>query len=112
MTRIAARITVVALLLALAPWPYEYYMLLRVLVFVSGIYCGINLWADSRGAAFALFLSAALFNPFLPVHLTREIWMVLNVACAVAFALAVDRSNRRFLIDVAKTVRDPAGHDK
>ncbi|ATN34730.1 hypothetical protein ACO34A_13065 [Rhizobium sp. ACO-34A] len=95
MTRIAARVTTIALLLALAPWPYEYYMLLRVLVFASGVYCGVSLLAHSRGSAVALFLTAALFNPFLPMHLTREIWMVLNVVCAAVFALAVERSNRR-----------------
>ncbi|MCJ7993208.1 hypothetical protein J5N58_01175 [Rhizobium cremeum] len=111
MTRIAAIATALMLLLALAPWPYEYYMLLRVLVFAAGIYCGIHFWSDSRGLSIALFLCAVLFNPVMPVHLTREIWMVLNVGCAVVFALAASRSNRRFLIDVARTIENPAKPD-
>ena len=86
MTRIIAAIAAVSLLAALAPWPYDYYRLLRVVIFAAGVYCGVSVLEEQRGLAIALFLCAAIFNPFVPAHLSREIWSVLNVAGAGLFA--------------------------
>lgn len=83
-----------ALLLALGPWPYGYYMLLRVLVFAAGVFCAINLWYEQRSMAVGLFLCAAIFNPFLPAHLNRELWSVLNVAGAALFGFTALRAAR------------------
>jgi hypothetical protein len=94
MTRIIAGIAAIALVAALAPWPYDYYRLLRVLVFGAGVFCGIALLEKDRGLAIGLFISAAVFNPFLPAHLTRDIWSVLNIAGAALFALSIYRLRR------------------
>lgn len=86
--KIVAWIAAASLLLALAPWPYGYYLLLRVIVCCAGIFCGVTLWNASeqgRALAIALFVTALLFNPFIPVHLTRTIWSVLNVMGAALF---------------------------
>ena len=86
--KIVACIAAVALLLALAPWPYGYYLLLRVIVCGAGIFCGITLWntnEQGRALSIALFVTSLLFNPFIPAHLTRTIWSVLNVMGAVLF---------------------------
>ncbi|PBB36764.1 hypothetical protein CK221_16950 [Mesorhizobium sp. WSM3868] len=78
------------------PWPYGYYQLLRVIVFFAGIYCGIFL--RSTGAEpsnqLALFAAALTFNPFLPVHLPREIWAVFNLAAACLFGFAAYRATK------------------
>jgi len=41
---------------------------------------------------------AVLYNPILPIHLTREIWVMLNLVVAVALVmhlLAIQRRVRR-----------------
>lgn len=74
---------------ALWPQPYAYYELLRVVVclpaaflagmiFVSGIRHAIP-WSIAFGAA------ALLFNPFEPIHLSREVWAPIDVVVAVLF---------------------------
>jgi hypothetical protein len=86
--KIVSGIAAVALLLALAPWPYGYYLMLRVVVCGAGIFCGVMLWKSSdrgRALTIALFVTALLFNTFIPAHLTRAIWSVLNVAGTILF---------------------------
>ncbi len=75
------------LILALAPWPYAYYRLLRLVV------CGCLAFLiyrihDQEKSAWLIVLSAiaVLFNPLLAIHLTREIWSVLNVCAAALLA--------------------------
>lgn len=85
-TRIIAICAAVALAAAVLHWPYAYYQALRLGVFAAGIFCGIN--AKSAGdekLAYGLFFTAIVFNPFLPVHLTREIWFPLNLLAAALF---------------------------
>ncbi|TIO29002.1 DUF6804 family protein [Mesorhizobium sp.] len=94
---IAAVVAAVALLLALAPWPYAYYELLRIVVCGTGIFCGVQFYGlaeKGRGIAIALFTTAALFNPFLPVHLNRELWSVLNIGGALLFGCAAWKAGR------------------
>ncbi|TIT03981.1 DUF6804 family protein [Mesorhizobium sp.] len=85
----------IASLLAVAPWPYGYYQLLRVVVFFAGIYCGVMIRrSDAREnqiLAWALFGGASIFNPFLPIYLPRELWAVLNVGAAALFGFVVYR---------------------
>ncbi|ESY89080.1 hypothetical protein X739_01355 [Mesorhizobium sp. LNHC220B00] len=82
-------------LLAIAPWPYGYYQMLRVIVFFAGIYCGIfvrSTSGENQSLAWALYAAAVIFNPFLPVHLPREVWAVLNIAAAGLFGFAAYQS--------------------
>ncbi|RWM40515.1 DUF6804 family protein [Mesorhizobium sp.] len=84
----------IASLLAVAPWPYGYYQFLRVVVFFAGIYCGAMVWRsgpENRTLAWALFGAAAIFNPFMPVHLPRELWAIFNVAAATLFGFVAYR---------------------
>lgn len=82
------------MLLALAPWPYAYYQLLRVAVFAAGLYVSISIWQRDPPVAIGILICALVFNPFLPVHLNRAIWSVLNVAAAGVFGFASYRVNR------------------
>ncbi|BCH59159.1 hypothetical protein RvVAR0630_17830 [Agrobacterium vitis] len=76
---------IAALLLfaALAPWSYGFYSLLRLVVCAAALYAGIQLLERDRNISIGLFVVAFIFNPLLPLHLTREIWSVLNVAAGV-----------------------------
>ncbi|RWP95738.1 DUF6804 family protein [Mesorhizobium sp.] len=92
--RLIAIVTAVAMLLAIAPWPYGYYQLLRVVGFFAGAYCGAMVWRsgpENHNLAWALFAAALVFNPFMPVYLPREVWAVIDVAAAGLFAFTAYR---------------------
>ncbi len=76
-----ARIVAIPLLvLAVAPWPYGYYLVLRLVacaVTAYGAFVAVKL-ANERWA-WTFGLIALLFNPFLPIHLPRELWVILDL---------------------------------
>ena len=82
------------LLFALFPdIPYGYYVLLRWICCGVFSYLAVRaLDAEHQGWIWVLGITAAIYNPIVPVHLTREIWSVVNVATigvAVASILAL-----------------------
>lgn len=97
--RIVSIVVAVALVAALGPWPYGYYQLLRVVVFLAGLYCGLMLRQSSdrndQNLAWALFGTALVFNPFLPVYLPRELWSVIDIIAAGIFGYSAYRQPRR-----------------
>jgi hypothetical protein len=88
MIRTVAIVVAVALVAALAPWPYDYYRLLRVVTFAAGIYCGALLWNEQKPLALALFVCALIFNPIIPTYLSRPVWAVLDLGGAAIFLYA------------------------
>ncbi len=74
------------LLLSLAPWPYGYYQLLRFVVCGVGAYVAYTAYQWQKLWAVWLFgFIALLFNPLIPIHLSRELWQPIDVACAILF---------------------------
>lgn len=77
------------LLLATLNLPYGYYTFLRIVVTTAAVYvayCGYK-W----GRCWALWtfaVLAVLFNPLIPVHLTKAIWLPVDLATAAIFVLA------------------------
>ena len=75
------------LALALLPFPYGYYVLLRWVVTVAAMVIVLM----SPGQAFAsgwkicLIVVALLFNPLIPVHLRRDAWAVIDLLVAGVF---------------------------
>ena len=74
------------LLGSLARWPYGYYQLLRFVV------CGVSVYVafvaydwKKLWATWLLGFVAVLFNPLLPIHLSRDLWQPIDVICAVVF---------------------------
>ncbi len=67
--------------------PYGYYEFLRLVI------CGVSLWQicvqykKNNVFPVVLCLIALLYNPVFSVHLSREIWTVLNVLTLVYFLL-------------------------
>ena len=78
------------LLIAIAPLPYGYYQLLKLVIFLAGGWIGFQFWTRGRTMqAVPFILMALLFNPIFPVHLSRGMWMVLNVGGAILFAVGM-----------------------
>lgn len=78
------------LLLALSRHPYSYYILLRWVV------CGTSAYGAFKSAelgksvwAWVLGIIALLFNPIIPVHLSREIWAPINIMAALIFVVSI-----------------------
>lgn len=75
--------------IALASLPYGFYMFLKIAVTAcAGTAAYLKFLAGERGVLVWIFVALAiLFNPIIPVHLTKEIWMFFNIVSAVLFTL-------------------------
>jgi uncharacterized protein DUF6804 len=72
-------------LIAIAPLPHGFYTLLRVVVCGASAFLAYRQYEQKKGVdGWALFLglAAVLFNPLIPVYLTRGIWFFLDIAVA------------------------------
>jgi len=76
------------LLLATLDLPYGYYTFLRIVV------CGVSVYVaycshkwGKLWAAWVFGLVAILFNPLLPVHLTKDVWMPIDASTALLFVV-------------------------
>ena len=72
------------LLLCLAPMPYGYYTLVRVIAtIVFGIYAYKCYVAKKEGLTWVFVTLALLFQPFAKIALGRVIWNVIDVIVAI-----------------------------
>jgi hypothetical protein len=80
-------------LIALAPMPYGYYTLLKIAVTgCAGATAYLKYKNSDRSLLlWACVIVAILFNPIIPIHLSREIWMALNIAVAGLFGFLAFR---------------------
>jgi len=83
-------IAALALLGALGDWPYGYYQLLRFVVCGVGAYVAYRAYNWQKIWATWLFgIIAVLFNPLIPIHLSREIWQPIDLICAIVFIVII-----------------------
>ncbi len=74
---------------AAVPMPYEYYSLVRVIVCGVSVFLGLSLRSvGMQGWSSAVLVVAALYNPLLPVHLSRALWLPINLTTVIALAVA------------------------
>jgi hypothetical protein len=79
----------IMLVFAFGHWPYGYYMLLRVVVSVTAILLAFDTYRSANEMTLWCATFAAIvivFNPLFPLHLTRGVWGVLDLAAAALFA--------------------------
>ena len=77
------------LAVAVLPLPYGYYQLLRLVATV--VFAGAAFVAFRRGHAghgFGFAVLALLFNPVLPVYLSKALWAPIDLAAALALVLS------------------------
>jgi len=83
-------------LIAVADLPYGYYTLMRLVVCATAIY--VIVIAARSGQTWGIWLFgivALLFNPLVPVHLTKGIWQPLDFLAAAALVVAGFAIRRR-----------------
>ncbi|MCD5382278.1 MAG: hypothetical protein LR017_03100 [Candidatus Pacebacteria bacterium] len=88
---IAFGVAAIALFLALLDgWQYGFFTLLRFIVFASTAYVAWMAYEEQKEKwVWILGFVALLFNPFIPIHLTREIWLPIDFATGVALVVSV-----------------------
>jgi uncharacterized membrane protein len=78
-------------------WPYGFFTLLRFVVFASSAYVAWMAYKSQKEKWVWIFgFLAVLFNPFIVIHLNREIWSVIDFIVGVfimvsVFVLKLDR---------------------
>ena len=95
---------------AILPWPYGYYELLRLAVCAVSAWIAYEQWRhDDAVSGWVVVFGgiAMLYNPLMPIHLTREIWSVLNLASASVFVVHL-RALRSLVGDLDLSARDEA----
>jgi FtsH-binding integral membrane protein len=85
-----ALIAAAMLLIATSSLPYGYYQFLRWVI------CGIAVFIAYKSyewkqawASWVFGVVAVLFNPLVPVYLTKETWRPIDMFSALLFALSV-----------------------
>ncbi|MCK5708607.1 MAG: hypothetical protein KAI43_13245 [Candidatus Aureabacteria bacterium] len=77
------------LFLAIFKLPYSYYMFLRVVICASGCYLFyIAHQFNSKLWKWIFGIMVFLFNPFLPVHLTKALWVIFDLftGCVIYYS--------------------------
>lgn len=79
----------IALWLAIASWPYIYYTTLRWAVFLGAIYLGYKAFSGNRFGWLIGFVGVGvLFNPIMPIYLSKGEWVLIDIAAAFFFFFA------------------------
>ena len=87
----------VLLLLCLAPMPYGYYQLVRIVAMIAFAIMAYQYY-DKENVALAITFGglALLFQPFIKVALGRTLWNIVDVIVAVLIiVLAYSDSKRK-----------------
>ena len=75
--------------LAIPEWPYEFYMVLRVVAFAALMWAAYTVYGKGMDGIFwVLAVLAILFNLFLPILLSKEVWILIDIVAGV-FLIAV-----------------------
>jgi hypothetical protein len=83
---IPSLIAAAMLFIALGHLPYGYYQLLKIIVCGAAVYMAYLAYKWQKiWAVWLLGFIAVLFNPLLPIHLSRDIWQPIDIACAFVF---------------------------
>lgn len=77
------------LLIAVAPLPYGYYNLLRIAVCGCCAYLSLKYHEHEGLSPWVCVLAglALLFNPIVPIHMTKEAWVIFDLSAAGLIAL-------------------------
>lgn len=84
-------IVALMLLWALNPEnPYGYYILLRWVCCAIFAFLTIQAFSQEKQAwAWTLGITAVVYNPIIRIHLTREIWSVINVVTIIIALVSI-----------------------
>ena len=71
-------------------WPYGFFTLLRFVVFAISAYVAwMSYEAKKEKWVWIFGFLAVLFNPFIVIHLNREIWSVIDLIVGLFMIISV-----------------------
>ena len=78
-------ISSVMLLVAVLPLPYGFYTLLRIVVTASAVFAAYYFFKEGGDSQSGIILAliALLFNPLIPIHLDKVIWIPIDIGTAI-----------------------------
>lgn len=77
------------LILAILPFPYAYYTLLRWAITIFAILVAYNFYKQDKSSWTWVFGGiAVLFNPIAPVYLSKGVWVILDFIGACLFSIS------------------------
>jgi len=69
-------------------WPYGYYTLLRLVVFILIGITSVQAWNDNRQwLGYSTALIVVIYNPLIRIHFTRDIWIFVNGVTILGFGV-------------------------
>jgi hypothetical protein len=71
--------------LAVLPMPYGYYMFLRLTITIIGLYCAFKVVDKESYDFWAMIGIAVLFNPIMPIFLSKLLWVPIDIILGVYF---------------------------
>ena len=80
---------IILLLNAFAYNPYSYYIFLRWAIFLVMLFNLYNYIKRMDKSFFVFVAILIIYNPIRPVHLTREIWSVINLATIISILITI-----------------------
>jgi hypothetical protein len=81
---------VLLLLACMARWPYGFYVFLRFVVCASAIYMAVFASVMRNKFWFWMMLGiAVLFNPLVPIYLSRSKWVPIDFITAMLFSASI-----------------------
>ncbi len=94
---VVARIVAAALLFwALDRHPYDYYTILRFVV------CGVTAYGFYQSLeikksfwSWIFGITALVFNPFIPIHLSRDSWAVIDIIVGILLIASIFFVNKQ-----------------
>jgi hypothetical protein len=86
---------ILLLLGILTGWPYSFYTLLRWIIFISAVLVSSGFFKSKLPAWGLIFGGVAfLFNPFIPVYLNKQTWVIFDFIGSILFFLAAYSQNK------------------
>ena len=78
-------VVAVLCIIAVFPLPYGYYTFLRISVSIIGCIAAFDL-VNKGNPLWVIFAGVVvLFNPIIPIHLSRDIWFFIDLIVAGLF---------------------------
>ena len=88
-------IAALLLFIAVAPLPYGYYIFLRWVITIIAAISAIDSLSKEKVSWIWVFACIViLFNPIVPIYLTKGIWMPIDIIAAIIFLASIGAVKR------------------
>ena len=79
----------ILMLIALGDNPYSFYTFLRIATAIVMVYLAYKTYENDEkdGLVWIFGAIAILFNPFIPVYLSREVWAPIDIIVAATILI-------------------------